>query len=116
MTDREAWQSGAALDALRAGDLDGFTDALHAARFSTTMAARTALRSVAAAIVDEGLAAGFAPTATVDEITATLVGRCGIAVDPNDIGANISEDDADAPSQRSRRSLVATGAVDDTAL
>ena len=89
MSDARAWQSGAglrpieppviaALDALRAGDLDIFSDWLHDARFPTTPAAVAALRSLAESIVDEGLGAGFAPTATVDEITTTLVGRCGL--------------------------------------
>ena len=89
MSDARAWQSGtglrpidppviAALDALRGGDLDVFSDWLHDARFPTTPTAVAALRSLAESIVDEGLGAGFAPTATVDEITTTLVGRCGL--------------------------------------
>jgi hypothetical protein len=88
MSDARVWQSAglrpidppvvAALDALRAGDLDVFSDWLHEASFPTTPVAVAALRSLAESIVDEGLGAGFAPTATVDEITTTLVGRCGL--------------------------------------
>ena len=111
MSDARAWQSAglrpidppvvAALDALRAGDLDVFSDWLHETRFPTTPVAIAALRSLAESIVDEGLGAGFAPTATVDEITTTLVGRCGVRVSANDVRAG----DDDPP----RRHSPATG-------
>ena len=83
-----------ALEALRAGDLDTFSDWLHEARFPTTPAAIAALRSLAETIVAEGLRAGFVPTATVDEITTTLVGRCGIPVTSADFAPHASDADA----------------------
>jgi hypothetical protein len=104
-----AAEVGHALVVLRAGDLDAFSDWLHEVRFATTADATAALRSLAEAIVAEGLPAGFAPTATVDEITTTLVVRCGIPVSP-----------AATPShphgQQSRLSLVESGAVDDASV
>ena len=103
MSRAEGTQTASALDALRAGDLDAFTDWLHEARFTTPAAASETLRSVAESIVAEGLAAGFAPTASVDEITATLVGRCGTPITSTDTDT------------RSRRRLVETGALDASA-
>jgi len=102
----EGGQSEAALVALRAGDLDAFTDWLHSARFATTAAATATLRSVAGSIVTEGLAAGFAPTATVDQITATLCARRGIPLQPV-TAANGSQ---------SRRAMVESGALDEAAV
>src|SRR5688572_14955226 len=63
---------GQALVAVRAGDLGAFSDWLHSVHFATAAEATVVLRSIAEAIVTEGLPAGFAPTATVDEITAVL--------------------------------------------
>jgi hypothetical protein len=99
MSDARAWQSAAglrpidppvvaALDALRAGDLDVFSDWLHETHFPTTPVAVAALRSLAESIVGEGLGAGFAPTATVDEITTPLVGRCGLRASADVIRAS----------------------------
>ena len=107
-SEAEVVQSASALDALRAGDLDAFSDWLHAAHFATPAAASTTLRSLAASIVAEGLAAGFAPTATVDEITATLVGRCGISVTSAD-----ADNGAEHSGAQSRRSVVETGSLDE---
>ena len=100
---------GHALVALRASDLDAFSDWLHSVRFSTTTAAMAAMRSLSEVIVAEGLGAGFAPTATVDEITAILVGRCGIPVGPATISSH-------PQGQQSRRALVESGALDDTSV
>lgn len=101
-----------ALDALRAGDLDSFSDWLEAARFSSAPAAAAALRSVADSIVAEGLSAGFAPTATIDEITATLGGRCGFALDPDDITAAVTDDQQRRRGGQSRRAVVENGTAD----
>ena len=113
MVGAEVGQGGAevehALAALRAGDLDTFSDWLHSVRFASAPAATTALRSIAEAIVTEGLPAGFAPTATIDEITAILRGRCGIPVSP--VAIESSED-----GQQSRRAMVESGALDDTSV
>jgi hypothetical protein len=107
----------AALDALRAGDLDGFSDWLHDARFPSTAIAVAALRSLAESIVGEGLDAGLAPSATVDEITATFVGRCGLSTavaamapgaPPRVAGFGIDADaDADPHRAALRRELAA---------
>jgi len=105
----EVGQGETALAALRAGDLDAFGDWLHTTRFATTSAATAVLHSLAAAIVTEGLDAGFAPTATVDEITATLMGRCGIPVSPTALGAT-------RDGSQSRRAMVESGTLDDAAL
>src|SRR5690242_19298386 len=67
-----------ALEALRAGDLDRFSDWLHDTKFPSATAAIDALRTIAQAVVDERLDAGFAPAATVDEITGVLADRCGV--------------------------------------
>ncbi|HUP74417.1 MAG TPA: hypothetical protein VM282_15345 [Acidimicrobiales bacterium] len=100
---------GHALVVLRAGDLDAFSDWLHGVRFATEAGATAALRSLAEAIVAEGLPAGFAPTATVGEITTILMGRCGIPVSPAAIESH-------SHGQQSRRSLVESGALDDTSV
>ena len=105
-SEAEVGQGHTALVALRAGDLDAFSDWLHSARFASTAAAAATLRSVAGSIVTEGLAAGFAPTATVDQITATLCARRGIPLAPV-TAANGSQ---------SRRSMVESGALDEAAV
>ena len=115
----EVGQGHTALVALRAGDLDAFSDWLHSARFASTAAAAATLRSVAGSIVTEGLAAGFAPTATVDEITTILVGRCGIPVSP---AAPISRSEGPlepatgSEGSQSRRAMVESGALDEAAV
>ena len=109
MGDAQVGQSDSPLTALRAGDLDAFSDWLHTVRFANTPAAIAALRSLAESIVGEGLAAGFGPTATIEEITATLVGRCGIPVNPVDI-------EAPHQSSQSRQALIESGALDDASL
>ncbi|MEO5842594.1 MAG: hypothetical protein ABIQ73_25645 [Acidimicrobiales bacterium] len=109
MKDGEGGQGAAALTALRAGDLDAFSDWLHTTRFANTTEAAAVLLSLAVAIVTEGLAAGFAPTATVDEITAILVGRCGIPV-----GSTATTTPSDGP--QSRRALIESGVLDDVAV
>jgi hypothetical protein len=81
---------------------------LHAVRFPTAAVARATLRSVAESIVNYGLSAGFAPTTTVAEITATLMARCGLPVHPGD------EDGAGG--RLSPRALVESGALDDASL
>ena len=101
-----------ALDALRAGDLDSFSDWLDSARFSSTPAAIAALRSLADSIVTEGLSAGFAPTATIDDITATLRGRCGVSLDPDDGTTAPTEDRQRQRGGQSRRAVVDSGAAD----
>jgi hypothetical protein len=109
MSRAEGVQTADALAALRADDLDSFSDWLHAVRFATAAAAGDALRSVAESIVAEGLRAGFAPTTTVDEITTILMGRCGIPVSPEG-------DDTDERGARSPRSLVESGPLDDASV
>jgi len=112
----EGVQSGAdgvqsaadALAALRAGDLDAFSDWLHAVRFPTLAAGHATLRAVAESIVNDGLPAGFAPTTTVAEITATLMARCGLPVHP--------ADDDVAGGRQSPRVLVESGALDDASV
>jgi hypothetical protein len=69
-----------ALDALRSGDLDRFTDWLHDARLPPSPAAGDALRTLAEAIVAERLDAGFAPSSTVDDITIALADRRGVPI------------------------------------
>jgi hypothetical protein len=68
-----------------------------------------ALRSLAELIVAEGLPAGFAPTATIDEITAILVGRCGIPVRP-------VATESPSHGQQSRRAMAESGALDDASV
>jgi len=109
MSEAEGVQSADALAALRAGDLDAFSDWLHAVRFPTAAAAGDALRSVAETIVAEGLRAGFAPTTTVDEITAILMARCGITAEPTSAHNR-------GPGARSTRSLIESGALDDASV
>ena len=111
MSEAEVGQSGTPLVALRAGDLDAFSDWLHSVRFATAAEATAALRSVAGSIVTEGLDAGFVPTATVDEITTILAGRCGIPVSPTALVAR-----ADGLGSRSRRAMVESGALDEAAV
>jgi hypothetical protein len=101
-----------ALDALRAGDLDSFSDRLDAARFPSTPAASAALRSLADSIVTEGLSAGFAPTATIDEIAATLGGRCGVVLDPDHTTTAATEDGQRPRGGQSRRAIVESGTAD----
>ena len=101
-----------ALDALRAGDLDSISDWLHAARFASTPAAVASLRSLAESIVAEGLGAGFAPTATVDEITAILVGRCGLSVVAGEITTDTTDDQERQRGGQSRRAVVENGSAD----
>src|SRR4051812_2871916 len=102
-------QGDAGLAALRAGDLDAFSDWLHAARFATTAQAAATLQSIAAAIVAEGLPAGFSPDASVHQITTVLMGRCGIDGDSAALVAT-------ARGPQSRRALVESGVLDDTAV
>ena len=125
----EVGQGDTPLVALRAGDLDAFTDWLHSVRFATAAEATAALRSVARSIVAEGLPAGFAPTATVDEITAILLGRCGIPVIP---GALVTRSEGPlgpvtrsqgplgpvrgSDGAQSRRAMVESGALDEAAV
>ncbi|MEO8695913.1 MAG: hypothetical protein ABI658_20500 [Acidimicrobiales bacterium] len=104
----ELGQGNAALAALRAGDLDAFSDWLHTTNFATTTDAGETLHSIAHTIVAEGLDAGFAPTATVDEITAILAGRCGIAISPTAL--------AGPDGSQSRRALIESGRLDDAAI
>jgi hypothetical protein len=126
----EVGHSSRPLVALRAGDLDAFSDWLHSVRFATTAEATAALRSVAGSIVAEGLNAGFAPTATVDEITTILVGRSGIPVSLEATSISRSEGPL-GPSSRSegplgpathphgwqsRRAMVESGALDEAAV
>ena len=106
----------AALDALRARDLDTFSDWLHAVRFPSTAAAVAALRSLAESIVVEGLPAGFVPTATVDEITATLVGRCGIPVAPADSETDVAHHHTPQRGEQTRRTIVESGPLDGESL
>jgi hypothetical protein len=101
-------QSDAGLAALRAGGLDAFSDWLHTTRFSTTADATMTLHSIARTIVADGLDAGFAPTATVDEITAVLAARCGIPVRPAAL--------AGPDGLQSRRALIQSGVLDDAAI
>jgi hypothetical protein len=98
-----------ALVVLRAGDLDAFSDWLHSVRFATTPAAVASLRSLAESIVVEGLDAGFAPTASVDDITAVLVGRCGLRVDPGAVRGSTH-------GSQTRRAIVESGALDDASV
>jgi hypothetical protein len=99
-----------AIDALRGGDLDAFSDWLGATRFANTAAAVASLRSLAEAIVAEGLSAGFAPTTTIDEITTILVGRCGLSVVDGDITSAAAGDDPHLGGQ-SRRTVVENGSA-----
>ena len=102
----------AALDALRAGDLDAFTDRLHRCPLCHHGRRRSwRCARLAESIVAEGLAAGFAPTATVDEITATLVRS--LRHDRQSL-----REYRTCPSEgaQSRRSIVESGALDDAAL
>jgi hypothetical protein len=69
---------GQALTALRAGDLDSFSDWLHEVRFPTSTVGIASMRTIAEVIVTERLDAGFAPSASIDEIAATLAGRSGL--------------------------------------
>ena len=111
MSEAEVGHSGGPLVALRAGDIDAFSDWLHSVRFSTTAEATAALRSVAGSIVAEGLDAGFAPTATVDEITTILAGRCGISRSEEPLGTATGAD-----GSQSRRVMVESGALDEAAV
>jgi len=109
MSAAEGGQSDAGLAALRAGGLDAFSDWLHTTRFSTTADATMTLHSIARTIVADGLDAGFAPTATVDEITAVLAARCGVSLDPAALtGA--------ADGRQSRRALIESGVLDEAAV
>jgi hypothetical protein len=108
MSEAEVGQGDAALAALRAGDLDAFSDWLHTTRFATTTEATVTLHSIARTIVAEGLDAGFGPTATVDEITAVLAGRCGMTLSPTALGA--------PDGRQSRRALIQSGVLDDDAI
>ena len=101
-----------ALDALRAGNLDSFSDWLDAARFPSAPTAIAALRSLADSIVTEGLSAGFAPTATIDEITAILAGRCAVSLDPDDSTSSATEDPLRHRGGQSRRAIVESGQAD----
>jgi hypothetical protein len=116
----EVGQGDTALAALRAGDLDAFSDWLHDARFATTTAATATLHALAGAIVAEGLEAGFAPTATVDEITAILMGRCGLPVSPTALISRsegpLGPVEATSDGSQSRRALVESGVLDGAAV
>jgi hypothetical protein len=108
------------LVALRAGDLDAFSDWLHSVRFATAAEATLAMRSVAGSIVAEGLNAGFSPTATVHEITAILLGRCGIPVSAAALATRsegpLGPPDGQQHGSQSRRAMVESGALDEAAV
>ena len=108
----EVGQGASPLVALRAGDLDAFSDWLHLVRFATPAEATAMLRSVAGSIVAEGLDAGFTPTATVDEITTILVGRCGIPGPASRYEGPLGPVDG----AQSRRAMVESGALDEAAV
>jgi hypothetical protein len=78
-----------ALAAVRAGDVDRLSDWLHDARFASSATGVVALRTVAETIVAEQLDVGFAPSATVDEITVVLAGRCGLSLDEGSAVADV---------------------------
>jgi hypothetical protein len=109
MSGAEVGQGDAAIAALRAGDLDAFSDWLHTTRFSTTAEATVTLHSIARTIVAEGLDAGFAPTVTVEEITGVLAGRCGIGLPAAPLAATPA-------TLQSRRALIESGVLDDAAI
>jgi hypothetical protein len=100
-----------AIAALHASDHALFADAITSFGDVDPSVSLGGLATVADTIVHDALDAGFAPDATVDDITVVLAARAGLAVDLGDVERAHRDDAARRRGRDSLRSLVGAGAL-----